>query len=341
MRGFASDNNAGVHPELLDAIVRANAGHTVGYGDDRYTASAVSTFRNLLGQDTEVFFVFNGTAGNVLGLQAVTRSFHAVICTEMAHLNVDECGAPEKFTGCKLLTVPTENGKLTCTDIEVHLHRVGFEHHVQPRVVSITQATEVGTVYTIKEIQTLAQFAHDHDLLLHVDGARLSNAAVFLACSLRDMTRDAGVDILTFGGTKNGMMFGEAVVFFDPKFAQEFKYLRKQGMQLGSKMRFVSVQFDALLKDGLWKRNAEHANRMTRLLEEGISGIEGIGITQPVQTNGVFAKLPAEWIPRIREKYFFYTWDEAEHVVRWMTSFDTTEKDVTDFVEFVRTIAAG
>src|SRR4029079_7612917 len=239
-RSFASDNNAGVHPEVIEAVKAANDGHVVAYGDDPFTARATKLFQKHFGRDIAVHFVFRGTGGNVLGLKAITESYQAIICAETAHVNVDECGAPEKFTGCKLLTVATPDGKLRVEQIKPLMHGIGVEHHVQPGVISISQATEMGTVYTKKELKTLASFAHDNGMLLHVDGARLANAAVSLGVSLREITTEAGVDVLSFGGTKNGMMYGEAVIFFDQQLAADFKYIRKQGMQLPSKTRFIA-----------------------------------------------------------------------------------------------------
>lgn len=335
-RGFASDNNAGVHPEMLRAMTDANVGHTVAYGDDPYTAEAMETFKRHFGEGIEVFFVFNGTAANVLSLKAATQSHHAVICADTAHIHVDECGAPERFTGCKLLAVPTAHGKLDPRTIRPFLQGFGFEHHAQPRVISITQPTELGTLYSIKEIRAISDLASEYGMVLHMDGARLANAAAALNTPLKALTADAGVDVLSFGGTKNGMMFGEAVVFFDPNLAKDFKYLRKQGMQLGSKMRFIAAQFQTLLDGNLWLENARHANRMAALLAEGIRDIPGIALTQRTETNGVFARVPAEHIPALQEKSFFYTWNEATAEVRWMTSFDTTESDVAQFAALVR-----
>jgi threonine aldolase len=334
-RSFASDNNAGVHPNILKAIAAANEGHVVAYGDDGYTQAAVRKFREHLG-NVAVFFVFGGTGANVLGLKAVTETFHAIICAETAHINVDECGAPEKFTGCKLLSVPTNDGKITVDQIKPFLHGVGFEHHVQPRVISISQSTEMGTVYTPHEIKTLADFAHKHDMLLHVDGARIANAAVSLKADLKQITTDVGVDILSFGGAKNGMMFGEAVVFFDKSLAKDFKYIRKQGTHLASKMRFISAQFEALLSNNLWRKNAAHANRMARILARELAKILRIKITQKVEANGVFAIVPKRYVARLQKKYFFYVWNEETSEVRFMTSFDTTEDDIRDFVALIR-----
>lgn len=335
-RSFASDNNAGVHPEVMAAIAAANDGHVVAYGDDPFTARATLLFREHLGKDTEVFFVFGGTGANVLGLKAATESHHAVICAETAHINVDECGAPEKFTGCKLIALATDDGKIRVDQLKPLLHDVGFEHHVQPRVVSVSQATEMGTVYTQRELKSLANFAHDNDMLLHVDGARIANAAASLKAKLKAITRDAGVDILSFGGAKNGMMYGEAVVFFDKSLAKDFKYTRKQGTHLPSKMRFISAQFEALLSDDLWRRNAEHANRMARLLALELGKISQITITQRVEANGVFAIVPKKYVPLLQKSYFFYVWNEQTSEVRFMTSFDTTEQDIKDFVALVK-----
>jgi len=335
-RSFASDNNAGVHPRVMEAIAAANDGHVIAYGDDVYTTRAVKKFREHFGKDAEVFFVFGGTGANILGLKAATQPYHAVICAETAHINVDECGAPEKFTGCKLLGVRTQDGKLRIDQIKPLLHEVGFEHHVQPRVISISQATEMGTVYTPHELKALASFAHDNGILLHMDGARIANAAAGLNVKLRTITKDAGVDILSFGGAKNGMMYGEGVVFFDQKLAEDFKYTRKQGAQLPSKMRFISAQFEALLTDDLWRRNAQHANRMAQLLAEELGKIPQITVTQKVEANGVFALVPKRYVPALQKKYFFYIWNEETSEVRLMTSFDTTEDDIADFISLVK-----
>jgi len=334
-RSFASDNNAGIHPKVLEAIATANHGHVVGYGDDPYTESAVRKFRQHFGADSEIFVVFNGTAANCLGLKGLTDSYHAVICSATSHINTDECGAPERFTGCKLLALPSENGKLTVETVETAYHGIGDQHHVQPRVLSITQATETGTVYTRDEVKELARYAHEHGMFFHMDGARIANAAASLGLTLRQITRECDVDVLSFGGTKNGIMGGEAVVFFDPKLSRDFLYVRKQGMQLASKMRFISVQLEALLTDDLWLKNAQHSNRMAKLLEEQIRAISGLKIVYPVQANGVFVKVPKQAIAKIQKQYFFYVWNEEEGVVRWMCSFDTTEDDVREFAKFV------
>ena len=335
-RSFASDNNAGVHQEVIDAIARVNAGHVVAYGDDPYTARAVKAFEKHLGRDIAVFFVFGGTGANVLGLQAITNSYQAVICAATAHINVDECGAPEKLSGCKLLDVESSNGKITVDQIKPLMHGIGFEHHVQPRVISISQSTEMGTVYTPSELKTLSAFARKNDLLLHMDGARIANAAVSLNTTLKAITADVGVDVLSFGGAKNGLMYGEAVVFFDKSMASDFKYVRKQGMHLPSKMRFIAAQFEALLSGDLWRRSAQHANRMAQLLANQLRQIPQITLTQPVESNGVFAVIPEKYIPALQKKYFFYVWNEEISEVRFMTSFDTTEEDIEQFVSLVR-----
>ena len=337
-RSFASDNNAGVHPEIIEAIRNANDGHVLAYGNDAITARAMELFQKHFGNDVAVYFVFGGTGANVLGLKAITQPHHAVFCAATAHVNVDECGAPEKFTGCKLIAIPTPDGKLRVEQIKPLLHGIGVEHHVQPRVITISQATEMGTVYTRDELKTLADFAHDNGLLLHVDGARLANAAVFLDATFKDMMTDVGIDVLSFGGTKNGMMYGEAVVFFDKTLAGDFKYIRKQGMHLPSKMRFISAQFEALLAGDLWRRGAAHANRMAQVLGSELAKVPKIKLTQPVESNGVFAVIPPEYIPVLQEKYFFYVWDDAISEVRLMASFDTTEHDIRDFIEFVKQI---
>jgi threonine aldolase len=337
-RSFASDNNAGIHPEVIEAINAANDGHVIAYGGDDITARAIKLFHKHFGDDVTVFFVYGGTGANTLGLQAITKSFQAIVCADTAHIDVDECGAPEKFTGCKLLLLLTPDGKIRVEQIKPLMHVIGVEHHVQPGVISISQATEMGTVYTVKELRTLADFAHENNMLLHVDGARIANAAVSLNASLKEITADAGVDVLSFGGTKNGMMYGEAVIFFNKNHGAEFKYIRKQGMQLPSKMRFISAQFEALLADDLWKRNAEHSNRMAQLLAGELAKVPQIQLTQPVETNGVFAIVPPEFIPDLQKEYFFYVWDDAISEVRLMASFDTTEEDVERFMQVVSRI---
>ncbi|HVN59507.1 MAG TPA: low specificity L-threonine aldolase [Bacteroidales bacterium] len=335
-RGFASDNNAGVHPDILKEVEAVNKGHVVGYGDDEYTEEAIRIFREHLGQDADVFFVFTGTAANVLAVTGVTRSWNSIITSSTAHIQTDECGAPEKFSGCKVLPVDTPDGKLTVDLVKKHVHGFGFEHHSQPGIISVTQSTEMGTVYTPSEIKTLADYAHANNMLLHIDGARISNAAVALNQPFKAFTTDAGADILSFGGTKNGMMFGEAVCFLKPGLSENFKYVRKQGMHLASKMRFISAQYIAFFRNDLWKRCATHSNRMARLLYEKISDIKGLKVTQKVEANGIFVIIPSEVAEQLRNHYFFYPWDEMRTEYRWMTSWDTTEEDIEGFVELIK-----
>ena len=329
-RHFASDNWAGVHPDVLAALARVNTGHAESYGFDDYTKGVVERVGNELKAEA-VYFVFTGTGANVLALQTVARPHNAVICAYTAHVHTSECGAAENHIGCKLLPVSTQDGKLNRERIRSHLHDIGNEHHVQPSAVSISQATEYGTVYTRNEIEVIAAFAHDHDLRLHMDGARLFNAAASLGASLRDLTSGAGVDVLSLGGTKNGGMAAEAVVFFDASLAKSFEFQRMQGMQLSSKMRFIAAQFDALFTGELWLRNAEHANSMAKLLAEELRPIAGVRINQKVEANEIFAVLPRELIAPLQEHALFHVWKEAISEARFVTSFDTTEEEVRSF----------
>lgn len=335
-RGFASDNNAGIHPILLEAIQQANAGHVVAYGDDIYTRNAEKAFRKYFGEGIEVYFVLTGTGANVLSLASLTKSINSVICASTSHINVDECGAPEKFCNCKLLTVETPDGKLTPDAVKKHLHGFGFEHHAQPGVISISQSTEMGTVYTPEEIKTLSSLAKEYGLYLHADGARIANAAVSLDIGFKEFTAEAGVDVLSFGGTKNGMMFGEAVVFFNRVLAKDFRYYRKQSTQLLSKMRFIGAQFAAYLESNIWYVNARHANNRAQLLYNRVRDLPGVQVTQKVQSNAVFAIIPERIIKPLVEQYFFYMWDESRNEVRWMTSFDTTEEDIENFTSLLK-----
>jgi threonine aldolase len=333
-RGFASDNSATIHPDVLAAIARVNVGHTFGYGHDDYTLSVEARVAGAFGPDASAFFVFNGTGANVVSLRAACRRFEGVICAETAHLNVDECGAPEAIAGLKLLTVAGVDGKLTPGLVESRITRIGDEHAVQPHAVSISQCTELGTLYSVAEMRELADLAHEHDLVLHVDGARLSNAAAALGGSLREVVD--GADVVSFGGTKNGLLGAEAVVLLNPQLAHDFLYIRKQSMQLASKMRFLAAQFDALLTGELWLRCAGHANAMASRLAAGLDGVPGLTITRPVETNAVFATVPPAVIESLQAEYPFYTWDEAAGEVRWMCSWDTTEDDVDGFAAAVR-----
>jgi threonine aldolase len=329
-RGFGSDNHAGVLPEVLEALARVNEGHAHSYGHDEVTARVEQAFRREFGDEAQTFLVFNGTGANVLALRTLCKPWEGVVCAETAHLNVDEGGAPERMGGLKLLTVATPDGKLTPELVAPRLVRFGDEHAVQPRVVSITQSTELGTLYTPDEVTALAQQAHEHGLLLHVDGARLTNAAAALGCTLSEAV--PGADAISFGGTKAGLVFGEAVVF---RIAVDGPlYLRKQSMQLASKMRFAAAQFEALLEGERWRAAAGHANAMARRLAEAVG--DAVTITQPVQANAVFAILPPEKAKRLLEDWFFYTWDESTGEVRWMCAWDTTEDDVEAFAAAVR-----
>ncbi|MER6049090.1 low specificity L-threonine aldolase [Streptomyces sp. NPDC020883] len=336
IRGFASDNYAGAHPEVLAALALANGGHQVAYGEDDYTEHLQRVFRSHFGQRAQVFPVFNGTGANVVALQAVTDRWGAVIAAESAHINVDECGAPERIGGLKLLTVPTPDGKLTPELIDRQAWGWDDEHRAMPQVVSITQSTELGTVYTPDEIRAICDHAHERDMLVHLDGSRIANAAATLDVPMRAFTNAVGVDILSYGGTKNGAVFGEAVVVLNPDAVRAMKHLRKLSMQLASKMRFVSVQLEALLAKDLWLRNARHANTMAQRLATGVREIPGVEILYPVQSNGVFARLPHEVSERLQKRFRFYFWDEAAGVVRWMCAFDTTEGDVDAFLSAVR-----
>ncbi|MDQ0728408.1 low specificity L-threonine aldolase [Microbacterium sp. W4I20] len=338
IRGFASDNYSGIHPEVLAAIAQANDGHQGAYGSDAYTARLQEVVQAHFGDQAEAFPVFNGTGANVTGLQSMLPRWGAVIAASTAHINVDEGGAPEKIGGFKLLTVPADDGKLTPELIDREAWGWGDEHRAQPLVVSITQSTELGTLYTADEIRTIAEHAHERGMKLHLDGARLSNAAAALDLPLRAFTVDAGVDVLSFGGTKNGAMLGEAVVVLNPAASDGLVYSRKFNMQLSSKMRFVSAQLIALLEGDLWLRNARHANAMAARLrgeiEDAIAAgtVTGVAFTQPTQSNGVFATLPDGVADALRESFRFYDWDAARNEVRWMCSFDTHESDVDAFV---------
>jgi threonine aldolase len=331
LSSFASDNASGAHPAVLDALVAANQGHAPAYGADAWTARAIDAFRLQFGAEVEVAFTWGGTGANVVGLQCLLAPYEAVICPDTAHINVDECGAPERFTGCKLIDVPTSDGKLRPDDIAAPLHLLGDMHHVQPKVVSITQSTEQGTLYQPDEIAALAEVAHRNGLRVHLDGARIANAAAALGGDLRAFTVDVGVDVLTFGGTKNGMVYGEAVLFLDPELARSVPFVRKQAGQLPSKMRFVAAQFEALLADDLWLRNASHANEMSQLLAKLVDPIAGVEITRPPEVNSVFVLVPPDVLTTLQAWSPFYVWDEATTEVRWMTSYDTTPDDVETF----------
>ncbi|MFI5757167.1 threonine aldolase family protein [Streptomyces sp. NPDC051569] len=336
VRGFASDNYAGAHPEILAALAVANGGHQVAYGGDDYTGHLQRIMHSHFGAAAEAFPVFNGTGANVVALQALTDRWGAVICAESAHINVDEGGAPERVGGLKLLTVPTPDGKLTPELIDQQAFGWEDEHRAMPQVVSITQNTELGTVYTPDEIGDICRHAHDLGMKVHLDGARIANAAASLDVPMRAFTNAVGVDVLSYGGTKNGMLFGEAVVVLNPDAVRAMKHLRKLSMQLASKMRFVSVQLEALLAGDLWLRNARHSNAMAQRLAEGVRTLDGVEILHPVQANAVFARLPHHVSERLQKRFRFYFWDEKAGDVRWMCAYDTTEDDVDAFVLALR-----
>jgi len=333
-RGFASDNYAGAHPEVLAAIAEANGGHQVAYGEDVYTARLGEVMKQHFGEKAEVFPVFNGTGANVTALTSLLPRWGAVVATSTAHIHTDENGAPERISGLKLLTVDTPDGKLTPELIDREAWGWGDEHRAQPLAVSITQTTELGTLYTADEIRAIADHAHSLGMKLHLDGARISNAAAALGVPLRDFTTDAGVDILSFGGTKNGLLYGEAVVVLDPEASDGLLFLRKLNMQLASKMRFVSAQLIALLTDDLYLRSAGHANDMAARLRGALeaAALPGLEFTRETQANAVFAILPPGVADRLRESFRFYDWDPAAREVRWMTAYDTTESDIDAFV---------
>jgi len=337
---FASDNASGVHPAVMAALAEANTGHALAYGDDDITPRAVAALRDLFGVPAEVVFTWGGTGANVVGLQCLLAPYQGVICPDSAHIHVDECGAPERFTGSKLLAVRTRDGKLRPEQIEAQVHALGDMHHVQPAVVSITQSTEMGTLYTPAEVTALAEVAHHHGLRVHLDGARIANAAAALGGDIRSFTVDAGVDVLTFGGTKNGMMYGEAVVFLDPVLGEAARFVRKQAGQLPSKMRYVSAQFEALLADDRWLHNAAHANEMASLLAERAESVAGVDVQRPPAVNSVFVTVPPEALTALQDWSFFWEWNPATTEVRWMTSFDTTPDDVERFTDGVAALIA-
>lgn len=337
--GFASDNYAGAHPEVIAALAAANGGHVSAYGADPYTEALPRLFAPLFGEGIEVYPVWNGTGANVVSLLALTERWDGVVCTTDAHINTDECGAPERVGGLKLLPVPTEHGKLTPADLAIPLREFEDEHRARPSVLSLTQTTELGTVYSPDEVAELARIAHGYGMAVHMDGARLANAAAALGVPVKAFTRDAGVDVISFGGTKNGLVFGEAVVVLSPERIRGPLYVRKYAMQLSSKMRFISAQFEALLHDDLWLRGAANANAMAQRLATAVADVPGVEVTAPVEANAVFARLPRVVADKVAEEFPFYLWDESDHdnpVARWMCSWDLTEADVDGFVAALR-----
>ena len=337
---FASDNAAGVSPAVMDALVAANDGPALAYGEDPWTDAATAALRDLFDAPVEVFVTWGGTGGNVVGLSTLLQGWQSVVCTDTAHIVVDECGAPARFSGSTMTPVPHVDGKLVPAAVEPFLGWLGTEHHVQPHVLSISQATEMGTVYGVDEIAALCDLAHGHGLLVHVDGARIANAVVATGTDVRTLLRDPGVDVLTFGLTKNGAMYGEAVVFLKPELAARARFVRKQAGQLPSKARFVSAQITALLADDLWLRNAHHANAMASRLAERVARIPGVEVPRAPDANSVFAQIPTEKLEELQAWSFFWEWDRSRSLVRWMTSFATTDEDIERFAVGVEAILA-
>lgn len=338
MRSFASDNNSGVHPSVMDAIIKANVDHAPGYGEDPWTEAATHKIKEIFGECADPYFVFNGTGANSVALQAVTRPFNSIICATTAHIFVDECGAPAKMSGCTVIPIKTPDGKLTPEMIRPEIKEIGFCHHPQPKAVYISNCSELGTVYTIDEVKALSKFLHDNDMYLHMDGARLANACVYLGCSMKELTVDAGVDILSFGGTKNGMMMGEAVVAFRPEISENLKYYRKQSAQLASKLRYLSCQYVPYLENNLWLKNATAANQRALQLVAELKRYPQIQFTQKIESNQLFFTVPTEQLKKLQEKYFFYMWDESHNEARFVTSWDTSDADIADIAAYLKQI---
>lgn len=336
MRSFASDNNSGVHPLVMEALREANTNHAVGYGDDPWTEEAVRKIKEVFAFDCEPLFVFNGTGSNAVALQLCTRPYHSIICAETAHIYVDECGAPARMTGCQIRPIATSDGKLTPEMIIPYLCHFGVQHHSQPGVIYISQCTELGTIYRPEELCALTELAHQYGMYVHMDGARLANACAALNLSLKELTVDCGIDILSFGGTKNGLMLGESVVIFNPALKEAASFIRKQSAQLASKLRYLSCQFTAYLSDNLWLKNATHANDMARKLYEGLKEMPTVHFTQEMESNQLFLTMPRSVIDKLLEDYFFYFWDESINEIRFVTSFDTTEKDIEELLQAIR-----
>ncbi len=342
MRSFGSDNNSGVHPTIMQAILEANSNHAIAYGDDKWSEKAVEIISEILeAPDVNPLFVFNGTGANVIALQACTRPFNSILCASSSHIAVDECGAPVKVTGCSLKEIPTPDGKLTPELIKPYLHGFGFEHHSQPKVIAISQTTELGTAYTTEEVKLLSDLAHEHDMYLFVDGTRIGNACAYLGVGLKEMTVDCGVDIFTLGGTKNGLMFGEVVVPLRKELAQNLRYYRKQVTQLYSKMRYISAQFIPYMKDNIWFENAKKSNLAAQKLLSSIKEVKGITITQKVESNSIFFILPKDITDKLRERYFFYDWDVSRNEMRLVCSWDTTDDDIISFTNYLKHITSA
>ena len=336
MRSFASDNNSSVHPKVMDALLNANSGHAIGYGDDPWTAEATEIVKKQFTRPCEALFVFNGTGSNTMALQMMTRPYHIIFCAETGHIAVDECGAPGKATGCFMRTIPTPDGKLTPELLRPHMINFGVEHHSQPGAIYISQCSEMGTIYKPEEVKDLCDFAHSHGLLVHMDGARISNAAAALGLSLDEVSGACSIDTLTLGGTKNGLMGAECVVIFNQDLVKEARYARKQSCQLASKMRYVACQFTAFLKDNLWLECAENANRLARKLYDELVKMPGVRFTQPMESNQLFLIMPKEIEQKLHEKYYFYYWNEEIGEMRLVTSWDSTDEDVEGLIEYIR-----
>jgi threonine aldolase len=336
MRSFGSDNHSGVHPLIWQAMSDANQDHAPSYGTDPWTEKAKEQMNALFGRAVETFFVFNGTAANVTALKSLGRSWNSVLCSDVSHLNLDECAAPEVIAQTKLIPVPSVDGKVSLARCAEFLVRRGDQHHTQVRGLSLTQPTELGTCYTVEEIRSLTTWAHSEGLFVHIDGARLANAVSFLKTTFKEMLTDTGVDVVSFGGTKNGLAFGEAVVFVNTSLSKDFIYLRKQLAQLPSKTRFIAAAFSRYLQGNLWQEIASSGHTKALSLAAAVKDIPGVEITRPVQSNAVFAKIPKAWVKAVRQKYFFYVWDEKTFECRWMISFDTTDEDIAGFAEALR-----
>ena len=338
-RGFGSDNHSGVHPQLLEAIIQANTEHAPSYGTDDWTSRANQEFKKQFGDQAQAFFVFNGTAANVTALRALTKPWQSVLCTDVAHIQMDECGAPEFMGGFKLCTVPTINGKLSVEELEKAFIRRGDQHYSQAQVLSITQPTELGTTYSLDELKTLTAWAKSKNLYLHLDGARIANAVSYLKTTFKAMTTDLGFDVISFGGTKNGLMMGAAVVFLNKSLAQDFKYIRKQSTQLPSKSRFIAAQFERYFQNNLWQTIAEHSYQMALYLYEQVKDIPQVKVRERPQSNAVFARIPQAWVKPLRENFFFYVWDENTFECRWMTSWDTQKTEIDHFVQTLKELS--
>lgn len=336
MRSFASDNNSGVHPLVMEALNRANQDHAVGYGDDPWTEEAVDKIKEMFTPDCVPLFVFNGTGSNAVALQLCTRSYNSIICAETAHIYVDECGSPARMTGCQIRPIATTDGKLTPDLIRPYLCNFGEQHHSQPGALYISQCTELGTIYQPDEIRALTKLAHRYDMYVHMDGARLANACAALNLSFKELTADCGIDILSFGGTKNGLMLGESVIIFNRALKKEAYFVRKQSAQLASKLRYLSCQFTAYLTDNLWLKNATHANKMAQKLYDGLKEVPGVQFTQKMESNQLFLTMPRMVIDELLEDYFFYFWNKAANEIRFVTSFDTTEKDIEELLQSMK-----